>query len=275
MTSTASTRTQPKVIFDILDYIFAFLKTDPQSLIACSNAHPSFSTIAERHIYYYIILATSYPDAVGPGPGYFIKPSRLIKLLSDAPQIVNHVRVLQIGFDWSSKIDEEIALILPMFTALECIALTSTQYMLWWKEGVSEALMKAVENCLCLPTLQEVHIRAMNFPLSMLDRNANLKRLSFSRSFELADCPDDTNPLVQLSSLTFEHIGPEYRTDFTTWAKKHVTNLQSLKCGYSHDGMILRLLEICSGTLTDLNIELESHCETAVVTLSFQDVAMN
>ena len=264
MASTSTTRTQPKLFFEIFDHIFAFLH--PKSLIACSEAHPFFSTIAERHLYHHIILARSSRFyIVGSGPGYFLMPSHLIRLLSEAPQIVNHVRVLQIEL-CRPETHEELALILPMLTALESIALTS-RHPLLWNLMVSQTLVIALAECLRLPTLRVVHVDDLYFPLSMLDANDNMKELSFSRSssFSMADRPDDNNPPFQLTSLKIKNIDPGYRTFFTTWAKQHITKLQSLKCCYLYDWdeLIFEFLKVCSDTLIDLDIELRLPCNAS------------
>lgn len=80
--------------FDILDHIFGHLRSDPKSLIACSKAHPALTPIADRHRYYHTIVHTGSTAFL-----YSFEPKRLIKLISATPQIVNHVRVLQIEFN--------------------------------------------------------------------------------------------------------------------------------------------------------------------------------
>ena len=255
--------------FDILDYIFGFLKSDSKSLIACSKAHPVFSPIVERHLYYNVIIPTS-PDfeVEVTDHGYCLEPSDLIQLLSKTPQIANHVRILQIAFceydpNPETPSFEQIALILPIFPALECIMLTTDHNIyLSWQDSLPQSLKTAVEDCLRLPTLQEVHIGDLQFPLSLLNNHANINYFSLSDSLQLPDFPDDT--YLTLKSLAVEDMDhPNYCTFFSTWAKRRITKLQSLKCDYDHSNeqMILEFLEICSGTLNDLDLRLQSPCE--------------
>ena len=261
ITTSSSTLTQPKLFVDILDYIFAFL--NPKSLIACSKAHPFFSTIAERHLYHHIILADPFLFHPAGGPGHLVMPSYLIRRLSEAPQIVSHVRILQIELG-VSEIHEEIALILPMLTSLERIALTSFLFGFSWDSRVSETLKVAVEACLRLPTLRGVYIGHVKFPLAMLDGNANIKTLWLSRSLQRADCLVDANHFLQLTSLVLEDTlyGNCIIAWGEAWAKQHITKLRSLRCGYGH---VLWFLENCSDTLTDLDIELEVPCEPSLL----------
>jgi hypothetical protein len=250
--------------FDILDYIFSLI-SDSGSLVACSKAHPSFSTIAEKHLYFHIIIPTS-TDIVLEGPGpYFLEPSHLVKLISETPQIVNHVRVLHIAFSGQARSAEmssyeEIALILPMFPALEFIALT-TLYAFSWQDALPQILKTAVEDCLRLPTLRLVHVGDLQFPLSMLNSNAHIDFFSLSQSLQMPDFPDDTDSHLQLKSLVVEDIETKYRPSFSTWAKRHIVNLQCLSCDYSDDQTVLELLQVCSGTLNNLELKIQSPCE--------------
>jgi len=108
-TPTSNARSHPIIFcFDTIDYIFSFLKYDSKSLLACSEAHPSFTPIVERHLYYYIIISTSSRFR-SDGHGYCLQPSHLSKVLSDTPRIANHVHVLQIAFgeDYDDSSDDD------------------------------------------------------------------------------------------------------------------------------------------------------------------------
>ena len=129
--------------------------------------------------------------------------------------------------------------------------------------------MTAVEDCLRLPTLQEVHMGTMQIPLSMLNRHANINCLSFSGCPQMPDCSDDA--YLQLKSLTVWGIGDFYWRFFSTWAKRHITGLHSMKCDYSIEQMILEFLGICSGTLNNLYIKLQAPCE---LTLPFSGLGV-
>ena len=249
---------------DILHYIFSFLQSDPESLIACSNTHSYFSPIAEKYLYYRISIQTS--SGSRRGPGYHFEPSELLELLSDSPQIANHVRVLQLIFsELSSNRDmekyEQIARILPLFPLVKCIMLRSL-YSLSWQTGLPQTLKMAVENCFRLPTLQEIHIStSLIFPLSLLNKHADITCLSFSAHPQIPDRPDDIYPPLQLKSLKIASLHDEYHNSISTWTKPHITTLRSLQCDYSSEEMILEFLDVCSGTLNNLDLEVRAPCE--------------
>ena len=261
---TSNPRSQPiKFSVEILDYIFAFLKSDSQSLIACSKAHPSLSPIVERHIYYHIVIPT-LPDYQTTGRGYCLESSHLIKLLSETPQIANRVRILRIAFCRQSHRHScgEIALLLPIFSALECLILTAESDISWEWALLPETLTTAVRICLYLPTMQEVYIGALRFPLDVLSTNTNIKCLSLSGPSEISDYQDGTDAYPQLESLTVEDIDEHLCEPIWDWAKPYVVKLHSLKCDYSSVGetMLLEVLQICSGTLNNLDLRLEPLC---------------
>jgi len=251
--------------YDILHYIFSFLKSNPEPLIACSNAHPSFSPIVEKHLYYHITIQTSSEYRTSPY-GYHLEPSQLLELLSESPQIANHVRVLQLTFSehYSNRdMDkyEQIARILPLFPLVKCIMLRSL-YRISWQTGLPQTFRMAVENCLRLPTMQEIHIGTdLIFPLSLLNKHADITCLSFSALPQMPDQPDDTYPPLQLKSLIFGCLHDKYYDSISTWTKPHITTLRSLQCGYSREQMILEFLDVCSGTLNNLDLEVRAPCE--------------
>ena len=237
---------------DVVDYIFGFLKSDSKSLVACSKAHPVFSQIIEKYLYYHIVIHTR------TDPHWSLQPLHFIKLLSDTPQIVNHVRILQIVLHSPTIHNLEEIQALSMFPLLECIVLSGNLlHPFSWNE-LPQCFRTAVEDCLCLPTLREVHVRNMLFPLSLLDNLVNVDRFSLSGSPQIHDCQADTYP--QLQSLSVHRIGDHKLASFITWAKQRILKLQSLECDYySDEQIIFDLLEICSDTLDNLDLNLE-HC---------------
>ena len=250
---------------DILHYIFSFLKADPESLIACSNTHPSFSPIAEKYLYYHITIQTSLTYRASLS-GYHLEPSQLLELLSESPQIANHVRVLQLTFvelDSNRVMDkyEQIARILPLFPLVKCIMLQS-MYFISWQTGLPQILRMAVENCFFLPTMQEIQIGStLTFPLSLLNKHAHITCLSFPARPQMPDRPDDIYPPLQLKSLIFAWFHRNYYDCISTWTKPHITTLRSLQCEYSSEQVILELLNVCSGTLNNLDLEVRAPCE--------------
>ena len=90
------------------------------------------------------------------------------------------------------------------------------------------------------------------FPLSMLNNLANINYLALSGppKIESQLCLETTFP--QIKSLALQ--GFEHRTSsvFRTWAKRHITGLQSLKYDLSCYQIILDVFKICSDTLENL-----------------------
>ena len=247
--------------FDILDHIFGFLITDPASLVACSEAHPVFSRMVEKYRYHCLTID---PESSG----------LLTKLLLDKPRIANYVRVLRIEgeryplFSVRTAYFDSIAAILPLFPVLRCIVL-SYGGMMSWKQDLPQGFRKAVEDCFRLPTLRELHIDRYisNFPVSMLDNHANIDCFSLCGTPEVSEVADTTYPQLKLLSVT-GFYAQRHHISFGAWAKPRITRLQSLKYDYSSDETLLELLEICSDTLTTLDLtlgdEVDFRCESSV-----------
>src|SRR5260221_3471132 len=249
--------------FDIFDHIFGHLRSDPKSLIACSKAHPALTQITDRHRYYHTIVhtgSTAFP--------YSFEPIRLIKLISATPRIVNHVRVLQIEFDGSSlnlmsRFLVDIAWLLPRFLLIECLILsTRLSFYLTWQK-LPPSLRTAVEDYLRvgLPTLQEVHVGQLDFPLSILDKNTNINRFSVSITSQIPGYPGKYPDTIypQLKSLSVRGINYDSYRPFSTWASQRIGNLRSLELDCTdHVETGLDLLKGCSDTLEYLHIHFWS-----------------
>jgi hypothetical protein len=256
--------------FDILDHIFGLLKSDPKSLIACSKAHPLFIPIAERYRYYHVIVHTGSTDFP-----YSFKPIRLMKLISATPRIVNHVRIFQIEFNPSQfksyrrrlfkPFLGDIALLLPRFLHMECLMLSTKDYRELWTE-LPHSFRTAVEGCLYLPTLEEVHVGHLEqFPLSILDNHTNINLFSLSTTPKIPEYSETIYP--QLKSLSVQEINPYCYKPFSTWANRHIGNLQSLEFNCTDCELTgLDLLKGCSDTLENLYIIFWSNiCELHLV----------
>jgi len=264
-TPAFNARSHPIVFsFDIIDYILSFLRYDSKSLLACSEAHPSFSPIVERHLYYYIIVSASSKFR-SAGHGYCLKPSHLNQVLSDTPGIANHVRVLQIALgeslnhssdNDSGPFDEEDAL--ENLPALETFLFTNEYSFSWQK--IPQDFKKVLESFLRLPTLHNLHFDGRQFPLSILYNYPNIDCLSLSKAPEIPVGPDDANAYPQLKSLVIKDY---LYASFWNWAKRRIIKLQSLQCKYSNEKIFLEALEICSGTLNDLDLKISSPCEAS------------
>jgi len=167
--------------FDILDNIFSFL--DPKALLACSKAHQAFSEIVEKYRFHHILIHTGVTDFT-----YSFRPSDLLRCLTKTPRIVKYAAVLQIECNYyqdespdrMSPYLEEIASLLPMFPVLESLMLPTRRSALSWQRDLPQSFKTAVVNCLHLPTLQEIHVGSMFFPLSILDNHANINYFPLS-----------------------------------------------------------------------------------------------
>jgi len=247
--------TTPQLPFDIIDYIFSFLKSHPNALFACSKAHPILSHIVERYRFHHIIIA--------PGPTdftYSFRVSDLLRYLSEAPRIVNYVAVLQVEFRYRQDAYlEEITSLLPMFPMLECFMFPARRYWtcsaLLWKD-LPQSFRTAVEtHCLHLPTMREVHVGNVVFPLSTLDNHANIDYLSLSRSPE-TERQDLETAHPQIKSLALQGLEHEDSEVFRTWARKHILELQTLKYDFSCHEIMLAVFGISSNTLKNLYLSL-------------------
>ena len=242
---------------EVLDHIFGFLKSHPRSLLACSNAHPSLAQIVGRHLYHHIVIIHStlcYPPDLDYRSGYKFDSSHMTRLLSDTPRIADYVRILELPV--AGDFLEHIAPILSRFHAIQCVKLTFCADVV----EIPQRFKTALEDCLRLPTLQEVHIANLpRFPISILNDMSNITRLSLSESLERStsiDCP-----FPQLKSLSLSAFDLHNLSLHLTWAK-HM-KLQSFAFDYSNEEIIEKFLRICSDTLENLDCSMGAHslCE--------------
>jgi len=219
--------------------------------------------MVEKYLYYHTVIHTGETQVK-----YRLEPSYLVKLLSDKPRIANYVRVLQVEFPYQQVAPylDQITSILPMLPVLECIMLSSPGRHISWEKDLSQEFRTAVEGCLHLPTLKEVHVDCFDFPLSTLDSHANIDCFSFSGTPKISEFADTAH--LQLTSLSVEgpfFDGRDLPTIFNAWAIQHIDKLQSLKCDYSKDETVAELLVGCSETLNTLDLSLTgfitSECE--------------
>lgn len=235
---------------EILDRIFSALKSNPLSLYNCSNACPMFSHIVERYIYYHIIIPSRLTQS-DCRSGYRLGSSHIVKLLSEAPHIVDYVRILEFSFEGRLSHLQEIAPILSKFHALQCIILPVSHYMSWQRLEF-QCFKTAVD--FGLPALQEVHVGDMAFPLSILNGHSNITRLALSRCNGSLDGTD--SPFPQLESLFADGC---YWNCLKKWGKHHFAKLQSLTHGYSTEDFS-KFVGICSDSLEDLDVNM---CSTS------------
>jgi hypothetical protein len=144
-------------------------------------------------------------------------------------------------------------------------------YLSWQK--LPHSFRSAVEDCLHLPSLQELHVGRLNFPLSILNKHTNINLFSLTGIPQIPKYSDATYP--QLKSLSVEGITSYHRRPFITWAKQCIGNLQSLKYDYLEGGETgSDLLKGCSDTLEILYISFIQSPQFCELSPCFLDVAL-
>ena len=264
---------------EIVDHILSFL--DPLTLKKCIACCPELSDILERHLYANITLQDAESCQLNPC-------FQLVKLLSHSPHIANYVRSLTIRvtqppFHRRGCIqDVEIVSILQdKLQRLErvCLAPAYEKSAVRWSD-MHENTRAAFLMLPRLPTLKEVSIRDIEiFPLSTFDECQNITRLLLRGH----SCHSDTlnwegqSPYPQLDFLSgnFRHSdtwqvqSPYPRLDFLSLESCPPTlipwvgsrTLRSLDFRVDDPDMFQELLEVCSDTLTSLNVDLYAYCE--------------
>ncbi len=244
-----------RVSLEILDLILGFLIPHRETLIACSKDQVLFP-IVKRHLYYHVIVHFGSNNRRAD-TNYAFKPDRLSKLLSEDPRILNYVKILQVQFKGDPllcmrtfKLElDKFAKTLVKFPVLECIIITSPGDSDWC--FLSEAFQDALENRLSLPTVMEVHF--LHFADEILPDLNCKNNLALSGYFST---PGQFRSLQQ-----FLPLDPFYRLKpypLHRWAKSHIKELRSLRCVAPVGGGLAELLEVCSGTLNELDIDFEN-----------------
>ena len=245
---------------EIFEQIFSFLQSDPFTLKTCCDALPALSKLAEPHLYALIIVHN-----LEPVDSHSFTPSQLIKLLSDNPRIAQYVIKLHIVIKWPTAVpsrirsfnDREISPIFALLPRLESILL--------WSNGVGWRLLQdnfrsAFIGCIRSNSIKEVCIQGFHeFPLATFNDCANLKSLALDGSFVYAPYPD---PGIQLEHLSIHHCSKPSLPVFKPWVK--LTKPCSLDLRVSGSGdldMLRSLLQICSESLTSLELGFGKECE--------------
>jgi hypothetical protein len=134
-----------------------------------------------------------------------------------------------------------------MFPLLECIILMSPRDSDWC--FLSEVFRDALENRLSLPTVMEVHFAHE----IILDFNCK-------NNLELSGYLGASTPGQFRSLQQFIPLDPMFRLKpfpLHRWAKSHIKELRSLRCVAPVAGRFSEWLGVCSGTLNELDIEIE------------------
>ena len=116
---------------ELLDKIFSFLTYYPRSLRACSDAHPIFTQIVQKYLYYHCNITPFTLTQSDDDGGYSQVPSRISKLLSETPQIVDYIRILEVSVERYRLAKYGVTPIFLKFCALQCIKLPRASTSLW------------------------------------------------------------------------------------------------------------------------------------------------
>jgi len=162
--------------FDVIDHILSFLQWERVALTSCSEADPLLSRIAERHFYARITVEEQIAPSSEP---YTFDQYQLYKRLHDNPHIAKYVRDLTVLVSPASRMPSitgqptkqkmSIHLILPMLPLLERIALACPSGYVHWTH-LPEKFQQAFMDCLRLPTIRELSLSGIDFPISSFDR---------------------------------------------------------------------------------------------------------
>jgi len=240
---------------EIVDLVFSFLEADPFTLQKCVQCHPEISKIAERHLYANITILDSKSSRDHP---QIMPSSTLVQLLSHSPYIANYVRSLTImltrGPSLGSQLDPEVASVLrDKLRLLEKFGLTSNlnyMYRIPWS-GVHGNVQAALLTFLRLPTLKEVSIsRIAHFPLSLLDECRNVTRVLLQDNFCHLDYKVVRPSYPPLDFLSLQDCCPTV----IPWIRSHTP--RSLDFRVDDPYTFQKILQVCSDTLTNLNVDL-------------------
>jgi hypothetical protein len=247
---------------EILDHIFSFLEPlgpHRKTLIACSK-DPVLSPIVERHLYCHVNVDIN--GGLDMNSNYAFELDHLSKLVSEDPRILYYVRILQIrvqyDLPWRQHSDmkrlDEFANTLLMFPALQCITLASHQNWIW-----PNVFRAALEDRLNLPTVKEFYLAGGNMPyFSFLDNCKNIRKLTLSALSGLPNTQGRfcASALPQLHSLRL--LTPINSSSLLSWVKLHINELRSLQYAFSFGEDLSDLFRVCSRTLTNLDVNLET-----------------
>jgi len=253
---------------EILDNIFSRL--DSCSLEASSAAHHLFSRIAERHLYADICLTIETQwDSDSEGSKLDSKTSitvaQLSNLLEERPHIANYVFSLTIDLS-----DEIVEGPLPFMTLLWNLnKMTIKGPDGFNKLKLPENLQLSLENCLRLPSMQEVEVTGIEIPLSFLHHCKGIKTLNVEACAisELAGPElDSSHDGPFLKDLIIIDVYVQNLKIFAPWMAKCCKRLQHLRVSpYSDETETFLAIEpifiSCSNTLTSLDIDLGFLCK--------------
>jgi len=249
---------------DVLDHILSFLQSDFRALKACSQSHPKFIRLIERHLY---ATVTLYDNNTISQNG--LRTCQFIGLLSDNPHIANYIRSLEFEVTHdlikseSVQYLEDIASVLRMCSLLNKITLK--QIALGWA-ALPEAFRLAFLDCLHLSSLKAVCIiHVSGFPLRALRDAKNLKRLTLRGWTPGHDIIPDHSTYLSIEDLSIQDCGPSALEDIIIWLQAR--SLRSLEFSGPFEaihiiGLLESLLSSCSNALVNLNLDFGTGCKS-------------
>jgi len=248
---------------DVLDHILSFLQSDFHALKACSQSHPKFIPLVERHLY---ATVTLYDNNTISQNG--LGTRQFISLLSDNPHIANYIRSLEVEVTYdlieSVQYLEDIASVLRMCSLLNKITLK--QIPLGWA-ALPEAFRLAFLDCLHLSTMKAVCIiRVFGFPLKALEYAKNLKRLTLCGWIPDGNFIPEPSTYPLLEDLSIQDCGGVTLGNVTIWPQWVQARNRSLEFLAPFDtirevGQLQSLLSSCSNIL-NLNLDFGTGCKS-------------
>jgi len=153
--------------------LISTISSDLGALKACSQSHPKFIHLVERHLYANITFDN---NDVGPN-GLGIR--EFISFLSDNPHITNYIRSMDVSVRTADiQYLEGVASVLRMCSLLNKITLRHIN-VTW--VSLPENFRFAFLDCLRLSSMEAVCLECSCFPMEALDSFKNLKCLSLRR----------------------------------------------------------------------------------------------
>lgn len=259
---------------DLVDYILSFLQTDLVTLQNCVQSHPTLARLCEPHIYADITLCDDDLQATE-----YLVTSAFVEILNKRPDIAKYVRSLTVLVSTPDRHLYLVASLLPMFTGLTKLKIEneSVDGMFLWSE-IPEIFHQAIVDFLLRCGKKEVLVRyAMYFPLSLLNICKDVR-------VTLDVCLDtlSTKDVLPTSLEPFEHLSVLLCSEtclesIISWLR--LRRLRSLEYkpwwlwgGVEEARKFARILVACSNSLTNLCLDIDTHCTSSVTKLSLQSI---
>ncbi len=254
---------------EIFDLILSYLSSDFVSLKLCAQALPFLRKLVERYLYANIAFHADQHSS--DLESFTIDPHQFGKLLQFDQSLANHVRSLCIvipvtcfftGTE-SRRSISKISWVLPLLPELTSITLKSGDNPILWS-WLREDFRFAFTRRIQLPSVTQVRLHGIfNFPLSIFDKCKNVKSLSLDgRHWDSGD--PSTLPCLPLESLQINHHAhaSQSLTRIISWVNfNRIRSLNYRSVDPISFRVLPQLLQVCSDSLVDLELDLQAHCE--------------